>query len=74
MGDMLMQQAAQLDEHPMLGRAGRVKGTREIVVHLTHFDLSNYRQGARSVARETRGAEMALKQEQAGSRYSQHWR
>ena len=33
MGDMLMQKATQLDQHPKLGRAGRVTGTRELVVH-----------------------------------------
>lgn len=32
-GDMLMQRAGQLDQHPALGRLGRVKGTRELVVH-----------------------------------------
>lgn len=32
-GDMLIQQAAQLDQHPRLGRVGRVKGTRELVAH-----------------------------------------
>jgi len=33
MVDMLMQKAAQLDQHPTLGRVGRVKGTRELVAH-----------------------------------------
>jgi len=33
MGDMLMEKAALLDQHLMLGRAGRVKGTRELVAH-----------------------------------------
>ena len=33
MGDLLIQKAAQLDEHPRLGRVGRVKGTRELVAH-----------------------------------------
>jgi toxin ParE1/3/4 len=33
MGDMLMHRAAQLDQHPMQGRIGRVKGTRELVAH-----------------------------------------
>ena len=31
MGDMLIATAAMLDQHPMLGRVGRVKGTRELV-------------------------------------------
>jgi toxin ParE1/3/4 len=33
LGDMLMQKAEQLDQHPTLGRAGRVKDTRELVAH-----------------------------------------
>jgi len=33
MGDMLMEKAALLDQHPALGRVGRVKGTRELVAH-----------------------------------------
>lgn len=33
LGDALMQKAAQLDQHPTLGRVGRVKGTRELVAH-----------------------------------------
>ena len=32
-GDMLIQKAGRLDEYPELGRAGRMKGTRELVVH-----------------------------------------
>jgi addiction module RelE/StbE family toxin len=32
-GDMLVQKAETLDQHPILGRMGRVKGTRELVVH-----------------------------------------
>ena len=33
MGDMLLEKAELLDQHPMLGRVGRVKGTRELVAH-----------------------------------------
>lgn len=33
MGDMLMAKALVLDEQPLLGRVGRIKGTRELVVH-----------------------------------------
>ena len=33
MGDMLIEKAELLDQHPMLGRVGRVKGTRELVAH-----------------------------------------
>lgn len=32
-GDMLIQKAERLDEHPELGRTGRMKGTRELVTH-----------------------------------------
>lgn len=37
MGDMLIQKAAQLDQHPMPGRVGRVKGTRELVAHSNYI-------------------------------------
>ena len=33
MGDMLIDKAALLDQHPMIGRVGRIKGTRELVAH-----------------------------------------
>ena len=33
MGDLLIQKAATLDQFPMQGRVGRVKGTRELVAH-----------------------------------------
>ncbi len=37
MGDMLIEKAALLDQHPMLGRVGRVKGTRELVAHTNYI-------------------------------------
>lgn len=37
MGDMLMQKAALLDQHPQQGRVGRVEGTRELVAHLNYI-------------------------------------
>jgi addiction module RelE/StbE family toxin len=37
MGDMLIQKAENLDQHPSLGRVGRVKGTRELVVHRNYI-------------------------------------
>jgi len=33
MADLLIEKAGILDEHPMIGRTGRVLGTRELVVH-----------------------------------------
>ena len=33
LGDLLIQQAGLLDQHPTMGREGRVKGTRELVAH-----------------------------------------
>lgn len=32
-GDLLMEKANQLDQHPNIGRVGRIQGTRELVVH-----------------------------------------
>ncbi len=32
-GDLLMSKAAKLDQTPGMGRPGRMKGTRELVVH-----------------------------------------
>jgi len=31
--DLLMARALMLDDHPLMGRVGRVKGTRELVAH-----------------------------------------
>jgi toxin ParE1/3/4 len=36
-GDMLIQKAEKLDQHPMLGRVGRVKETRELVTHSNYI-------------------------------------
>lgn len=33
MADLLMAKALVLDVHPLMGRTGRIKGTRELVAH-----------------------------------------
>ena len=33
MADLLIAKALVLDEHPLMGRGGRIKGTRELVAH-----------------------------------------
>lgn len=46
-GDQIMQQASMLVTHPELGRDGRKKGTREVVISRTPFILV-YRFNARA--------------------------
>ena len=38
-GDRIEHQVSQLIGHPEMGRAGRKKGTRELVISRTHFIL-----------------------------------
>ncbi len=33
LGALLMEKSMVLDQHPMMGRVGRIKGTRELVAH-----------------------------------------
>lgn len=33
LGNLLMEKSTVLDQHPLLGLTGRIKGTRELVVH-----------------------------------------
>lgn len=33
LGALLMDKSMALDQHPMMGRVGRIKGTRELVAH-----------------------------------------
>jgi addiction module RelE/StbE family toxin len=39
MGDLLIEKTEKLDQHPMLGRVGRVKGTRELVVYPNYIAI-----------------------------------
>lgn len=39
---VVYQQVVQLNQHPQLGRPGRVPGTRELVISQTHF-IAPYR-------------------------------
>ena len=38
-GDRIAHQVVQLIEHPEIGRAGRIEGTRELVINRTPFIL-----------------------------------
>ena len=50
--DRIMRAVEQLAEHPAIGRAGRVKGTRELVVSGTPFIIPyRVREGAVEVLR-----------------------
>ncbi len=51
MGDMLIAKAAMLDQHPLLGRVGRVKGTRELVAHPNYILICRVIDGAAEVLR-----------------------
>jgi addiction module RelE/StbE family toxin len=57
LGDTLMHKAEQLDPHPMLGRAGRVQGTRELVVHPNHLLIYRMVGQAVEVLRVTHAAQ-----------------
>ena len=57
MGDMLMDKANQLDQHPMLGRVGRVKGTRELVAHPNYILIYRLVGGVAEVLRVKHSAQ-----------------
>lgn len=46
LGDLLIEKATQLDQYPARGRPGRMKGTRELVVHRNYILI--YRESAKS--------------------------
>jgi toxin ParE1/3/4 len=58
LGDLLMERAAQLDRHPLLGRTGRVPGTRELVVHPNHILIYRVVGDAVEVLRVKHAAQM----------------
>ncbi len=57
MGDMLIAKAAMLDQHPMLGRVGRVKGTRELVAHPNYILIYRVVDAAAEVLRVKHAAQ-----------------
>lgn len=57
MGDMLMDKAIWLDQHPLLGRVGRVKGTRELVVHPNYILIYRVAAGVAEVLRVKHAAQ-----------------
>lgn len=57
LGDMLMEKAGLLDQHPMLGRIGRVKGTRELVVHPNYILIYRTVKGVAEVLRVKHAAQ-----------------
>ena len=51
MGDLLVDKANLLTQQPMLGRVGRVKGTRELVPHLNYILIYRLAAGTAEVLR-----------------------
>lgn len=56
-GGMLIQKAESLDRYPALGRAGRVKGTRELVVHQNYILIYRITAGVPEVLRVLHAAQ-----------------
>lgn len=57
MGDLLMEKAALLESHPMLGRVGRIKGTRERMVHPNYILIYRVDAGVAEVLRVKHAAQ-----------------
>ena len=57
MGDMLIDKAALLDQHPMLGRVGRVKGTRELLAQPNYILIYRVAEEAAEVLRVKHAAQ-----------------
>ena len=57
LGDLLMEKSTVLDQHPMLGRTGRIKGTRELVVHPNYILIYRILAGAAEILRVKHAAQ-----------------
>lgn len=57
LGDLLMEKSGLLDQHPMMGRTGRVKGTRELVVHANYLLIYRVVGGVAEVLRVKHAAQ-----------------
>ena len=56
-GDLLMEKSTVLDQHPMLGCAGRIKGTRELVVHPNYILIYRILDGRAEILRVKHAAQ-----------------
>ena len=57
LGALLMEKSMVLDQHPMMGRAGRVKGTRELVAHPNYILIYRVIDGVAEVLRVKHAAQ-----------------
>lgn len=57
LGDLLMEKSGMLDQHPMMGRTGRVKGTRELVAHPNYILIYRLVGGVAEVLRVKHAAQ-----------------
>ena len=57
LGDALIERAGQLDTFPMLGRAGRVPNTRELVVHPNYILIYRVVDGMAEILRVKHSAQ-----------------
>jgi len=57
LGDALIEKAGQLDAFPMLGRAGRVPNTRELVVHPNYILIYRIVDGMAEILRVKHAAQ-----------------
>lgn len=57
LGALLMDKSMVLDQHPMMGRVGRIKGTRELVAHPNYILIYRIIDGAAEVLRVKHAAQ-----------------